>query len=188
MTTPTAEPEVPLAERIGGGLAQARRDDSARRRQAVLRALNTAANTGEPISISSIARAARVHRTFLYRHPDLHAAVLAHAAQPPVIGAGQPGPSRESLLADLANLQHRNTRMAQTITMLEQRLSQALGEAVWRDSGLGAPLDVDALQRRITELEQANLSLRAQLDERGEELDAARATNRELMTRLNTRN
>ena len=50
--------------------------------------------------------------------------------------------------------------MAQTITTLERRLSEALGEAVWKESGLGAPLDIDSLQRRITELEHANVELR----------------------------
>jgi hypothetical protein len=35
-------------------------------------------------------------------------------------------------------------------------------------------------------LEQHNLDLQRQLDERADDLAAARATNRELMTRLNT--
>lgn len=148
--------------------------------------LNAAAASGEQVTVSGIARAARVHRTFLYRHPDLHAAVLAQAATPPADHGGQVSPSRESLLADLANLQHRNTRMAATIAALELRLSQAFGETVWRESGLGAPVDIDALQRQIGELEQTNIALRAELAEREDELDAACTTNRELMTRLNT--
>lgn len=180
MTTPATTASVARSD----GLVRARRDDSAHRRQAVLRALHAAAATGETISVSGIARAARVHRTFLYRHPDLHAAVLAQAAAP-TNSTGDAGPSRASLLADLVNLQQRNTRLATTITALERRLSQELGEAAWRESGLGAPLDVDALQRRITELEQTIVELRADLGERDDELDAARAANRELMTRLN---
>lgn len=91
--------------------------------------------------------------------------------------------SPQPLLPDLANLQHRN---AATVTALERRLSQVLGESVWRESGLGAPVDIDALQRRSTKLGQANIALRAELVERGEELDAARATDRELRTRLST--
>jgi hypothetical protein len=39
----------------------------------------------------------------------------------------------------------------------------------------------------LTEREQQILELRRQLEERGDELDAARAANRELMTQLNTR-
>jgi uncharacterized coiled-coil protein SlyX len=56
---------------------------------------------------------------------------------------------------------------------------------VWRESGLGTPDDVDRLHRRVTELEQHTAEQRRQLAERDDELDAARATNRELMTRLN---
>ena len=63
---------------------------------------------------------------------------------------------------------------------------QALGEQTWRESGLGAPADIDALHQRINQLEQHNLDLQQQLDERDEDLTAARATNRELMARLNT--
>jgi hypothetical protein len=55
-----------------------------------------------------------------------------------------------------------------------------------RESGLGAPIDVDTLHQRIGQLEQHNLDLRQQLDERDDDLAAARATNRELMARLNT--
>jgi hypothetical protein len=40
-------------------------------------------------------------------------------------------------------------------------------------------------KRRITELEQENVELTRRLEERGEELDAARAANREMITQLN---
>ena len=46
-----------------------RRADTARRRQRVLKGLETAAAAGEEISVSAIARRAGVDRTFLYRHP-----------------------------------------------------------------------------------------------------------------------
>jgi hypothetical protein len=65
------------------------------------------------------------------------------------------------------------------------RLSEALGEQVWNETGLGDPTDIQQLQRRITELEQQAVELRRQLSERDTELDAARAANRDLMTRLN---
>ncbi len=94
-----------------------------------------------------------MHRSLIYRHTDLHAAVLARAAQP---DDGPTGPqvSRRSLLADLANLTERNTRMARRIAQLERRLSAALGQETWHDSGLGAPADVEAAQQRVAELEQ----------------------------------
>ena len=56
---------------------------------------------------------------------------------------------------------------------------------LWRESGLGAPADIDALNQKITHLEQQAADLRLQLEERGDELSAARTANRELMTQLN---
>jgi hypothetical protein len=75
--------------------------------------------------------------------------------------------------------------MAARVQQLEKRLSEALGEQAWRASGLGAPDDIHALNQRIVTLEQV-VDLRLQLEERDDELAAARAANRELMTRLNT--
>ncbi|MFE7428121.1 MULTISPECIES: hypothetical protein [unclassified Streptomyces] len=49
----------------------------------------------------------------------------------------------------------------------------------------GAPADVETLTRQVTELEQQILDLRAELDERDEDLAAARAANRELMAKTN---
>lgn len=67
----------------------------------------------------------------------------------------------------------------------ENRLSQQLGEQAWRDSGLGAPTDIDHLQRQVTTLEQRVVELQGQLEDRTDELQAARAANRELTRTLN---
>ena len=56
----------------------------------------------------------------------------------------------------------------------------------WRESGLAAPADIDALNQKISQLEQQIIDLRLQLEEQGEDLTAARAANRELMAQLNT--
>ncbi|MGW8331168.1 hypothetical protein ACWGLE_25105 [Streptomyces sp. NPDC055897] len=61
----------------------------------------------------------------------------------------------------------------------------AMGQAAWETSGLGAPADIEMLKRRTTELEQQILDLRFELAERDEDLEAARAANRELMAQLN---
>ena len=53
------------------------------------------------------------------------------------------------------------------------------------ERAIGAPADIDALGQKITHLEQQAADLRQQLEERDDELAAARAANRELMTRLN---
>jgi chromosome segregation ATPase len=93
--------------------------------------------------------------------------------------------SRQSLLADLANLRGHNERLRRQVNKLARRLSDALGEEVFRASGLGGPDDTEQLRRRVSELEQTMMDLRQQLEERTEELDAARTTNRDLMAEVN---
>jgi uncharacterized protein YceH (UPF0502 family) len=166
-------------------MIEGRRADTGRRRKRVLQALNDAINTGEEITASGIAARAGVDRSFLYRHRDLlehtHAAD-AQPRQPPGIG---PTVSRASLQADLLAAQHRCTRLATRIQQLETRLSELLGERAWRESGLGTPDDIDQLRQRITALDQQVIDLRQHLDERDQELAAARAANRDLITSLN---
>jgi len=161
-----------------------RRADSARRRERVLKALDTMLRSDADITVSALARTARVDRTFLYRHRDLLQRVHAAAAAPPQEGRIA-AVSRASLQADLANALERNKRLTARVRQLEKRLSQALGEAAWAESGLGAPADIDQLQQRITMLEQNLADIQGQLDERADELAAARAANRELTRALN---
>ena len=142
-----------------------RRDDSMRRRRRVLAAIDQAA--------------AAVDRTFLYRHPDSLEKIHALQADPVPNERTGPGVTRTSLQADLLAAHERAARLDARIRQLEQRLSQALGEHSWRESGLGTPIDIDALHQRITHLEQQAIDLRQQLDERDEDLTAARAANRE---------
>jgi hypothetical protein len=169
-------------------MATGRRADSARRRQRVLKALNDAVTHGEEISVSGIARRAGVDRSFLYRHSDLLEQIHVMEAQPPNAPGVGAAVSRASLQADLLNAQQRAARLAARVHQLENRLSEALGEQAWHDSGLGAPDDIDHLKHQIVTLEQHTVDLRLQLEERDQDLDAARAANRELMTRLNTTN
>jgi uncharacterized protein DUF6262 len=167
-------------------MRKGRQADSARRRQRVLAALDRAAASGTEISVSGIARAAGVDRTFLYRHRDLLEKIHAAEAAPPPSGeTAGPAVTRASLQADLLAAHERAVRLNARVRQLEQRLSDALGEQAWRESGLGAPADIDALHQKITHLEQQAADLRLQLEERGDELAAARAANRELMTQLN---
>jgi hypothetical protein len=165
-------------------LADGRRADSARRRQRVIAAINRAATDGTEISVSAIARAAAVDRTFLYRHRDLLGQIHATQAGPP--GAGTVlAVTRASLQADLLAAHQRALRLTARIQQLETRLSEALGDQAWRESGLGAPADIDVLNHKIANLDQQVTGLRLELDERDSELAAARAANRELMARLN---
>ncbi|WP_433257439.1 hypothetical protein ACQPYK_20440 [Streptosporangium sp. CA-135522] len=134
---------------------------------------------------STVARAARVQHSFLHRHPDLHAAVLTASTQPQPPLANGVQVSTASLRADPLNAQQRNTRLHRHVLMPEARLSEALGQAAVHAVGLQVAGDSVALRQRITELEQLHLDLRRQLEERTDELLAARAANRELMAALN---
>ena len=162
-----------------------RRADSTRRRQRVLTALDNAIKDGAELSVSNIARRAGVDRTFLYRHRDLLERIHTAETQPPDKPEIGPPVTRASLKADLLAAQQRCTRMAARTQQLEARLSELLGEQAWRATGLGAPTDIDQLQHHIVSLEQQVVELRLQLEERDQDLAAARAANRELMTRLN---
>ena len=182
--TPLASP-APSASRAGV-MTRGRQADSTRRRERVIAVLDKAAADGAEISVSAIARAAAVDRTFLYRHRDLLGKIHALEAAPPPAGEGtSPAVTRASLQADLLAAHERAARLHARVRQLEKRLSEALGEQAWRESGLGAPADVDALNDQIGHLEQQAVDLRIQLEERDEELAAARAANRELMTQLN---
>jgi polyhydroxyalkanoate synthesis regulator phasin len=166
-----------------------RHADTTRRRQRVSTALDRARAEGAENSVSAIARTAGVDRSFLYRHRDLLEKIHALAAEPPATGGGTgQAVTRASLQADLLAAHERAARLNARIQHLEKRLSDALGEHVWRESGLGTPADIDALHQQITHLEQRVADLRLQLAESDEDLAAARATNRELMARINAPN
>lgn len=166
-------------------LAEGRRADTARRRQRVLIALAEAAAGRAEISVSGVARHAGVDRTFLYRHRDLLEKLHEIEAQLSASPDASPVATRASLEADLHAAEHRAARLAARVQHLERRLSELLGERTWQDSGLGAPDDIDRLHQRIASLEAQVADLGIHLDERTEELAAARLANRELMTRLN---
>ena len=163
-----------------------RRADTTRRRERVLKALRDTTGKGGEVTVSGIARDAGIDRTFLYRHRDLLEQVHAAEAEPPGTSSAGPTVSRASLQADLLAAQDRTNRLTSRIRQLEKRLSEDIGEKAWHESGLGAPADIDQLQVKITNLEQQAVDLRLQLEERTQDLAAARAANRDLMTRLNT--
>src|SRR5260221_14630037 len=74
-------------------MASGRQADSARRRQRVIAVLSKAGPGQTEISVSGIARAAGVDRTFLYRHRDPLAQIHALEAPPPPPGdPGRPPP------------------------------------------------------------------------------------------------
>ena len=173
---PTVDEENPLV--------RARRRATARRRLQVHNTVAQLRAEGAVITVSSVARAARVHRSFIHRHPDLHATLEAAAARPAEPAPATSATSFASMRADLLNIRAQNTRLHQRIETLETRLSETLGETAFRSTGMGAPDDIRTLHQNLTDSEQQILELRRQLEERTEELAAARAAGRELMTQL----
>ena len=186
MTPPAPAPARPAAASPRTeAMRKGRQADSARRRQRVIATLNRATGDGTEITVAGIARAASVDRAFLYRHRDLLEKIHALEAAPPAAGTAGPAVTGASLQADLLAAHERSVRLTARIRQLEKRLSEALGEQAWHESGLGAPADIDALSQKVTHLEQQAIDLRLQLEERDQDLTAARAANRELMAQLN---
>ena len=173
-----------MTSRSPDPLIAARRRDSTHRRQRVLTALDTLAADGEEITASSVARAAGVDRSFLYRHHDLRAQVIARAEASDTPSTSTVT-SKRSLTADLANMRAQNERLRQQNSKITARLSEVLGEEVFQASGVGRTDETEHLRTRVNQLEQQVLDLRQELDERADDLAAARATNRDLMTELN---
>jgi hypothetical protein len=170
-------------------LRVARGKDSALRRERVLAAVTQLHQAGEQPTISSVARVAGVHRSFLHRHPDLTAAL--RAAPPVAAPSGHATTASDiSLRTELANAHAANRRLAAYTRRLEHRLSETLGHEAVRVTGLSdraADTDTSALLARIHELEQHIADLRVELAERDEDLQAARAANRQLIAAGNRR-
>ncbi len=87
--------------------------------------------------------------------------------------------------AENANLHEQNRRLAQLVADLEDRRSELLGQHAFDRSGLGAPASTAAVHADLETQRQTVLDLRRALEERDEELAAARGTSRRLMNQLN---
>ena len=122
-------------------------------------------------------------RTFLDRHRDLLAQI--HVAQTRPTNPTGTGVSHARCTSTWSIANERATRQASRFRLLENKLSELLGDQAWRDSELGAPDDIDHLKCPIAQLEQQVVVLTDQLTERNQELDAARADNRDLINQLN---
>lgn len=168
------------------GLPAHRGNAAHRRHQRVASAIARAAAGQVEASVSAIARSAGVHRSYLYRHPDLVQLLREISSIGP-----QPGHSpvdrvtEVSLRVDLAHCQDRARRAEARVHELEERLSQQLGQRIWQATGLGADPLLEAVQHERNTLKQQLNDLVEQMRERTDELDAARAVNRRLVTELN---
>jgi hypothetical protein len=167
-------------------LTAARRRDVERRKQRVRKALADMHNDGSNITVATAAARAGVHRSLIHRHPELHVTVLKTAAEAiDRPSSASTAISHRSALAEQFNLAETNRRFAHRIHELEERLSELLGQQAFERSGLGAPTTTTGLQAELEHHKQLVIELRAGLDERDDELAAAREANRSLMAELN---
>ncbi|MEU7297042.1 hypothetical protein AB0A76_28210 [Streptomyces exfoliatus] len=156
-------------------------------RRRVQEAIAAAVRDGTALTVSAVARAAGVDRTFLYRRRDLLDNLHTVGSRSAGLQPGSAPASRDSLEADLANTNARAARMAARVQQLEGHLSRQLGERAWREAGFGGPTDTAELQATINLLEQRTIEPSRNLEERQTELGAARAANRELTRAPNQR-
>lgn len=174
-------------------MRNARRLDSHRKATLVLAAADAAVQRGEAPSIAGIARDAGVGRKFIYDHPDLRAEIELKSARATQRRANDlvatARVSGASLRADLANSHAHNQRLTTQLRALETRLSQLEGARLLTDDllppGMVAELADQQLAQRNAELEQQVFDTKEALRRAIEELDAARAINRELMQQAN---
>jgi uncharacterized coiled-coil protein SlyX len=180
-------------------LRRARRNDSRTKRQRAAEVLSEMEQSGEPITFPAVARRAGVSVSLLYADTTLSVRIATARDRQRQAGTERawrtPSHSlltEQSLRTELANTKDRARRLGEEVALLRQRLSRHLGadaEAA-REEG-HRPL-LDQLEQRAAELEADNHRQRQQIaelqndvSELTETLDAARATNRELMTELN---
>lgn len=180
-------------------LRRARQQDSRTKRQRAGDAVHAAEQSGEPISFPAIARRAGVSVSFLYSDPQLAARIAAARDRQRQAGLQRTWhlPTRSlitepSLRAELANAKEQIRQLTDEVTALRERLAHQLGAGADAARGLQTSPLLDELERRAAELEADNHRLRrrtVQLEDETRELadnlDAARATNRDLMTELN---
>ena len=173
-------------------MRRARRADSERKRRLVLAVTDAQLEARHP-TIAGIARQAGVGRKFIYDHPDLRAGIELKAAQATGRQASDLVASARvtgaSLRAELENARAQNHRLSKQIRALENRLSQAEGARLVADEllpeGVLAELADQQLAGRVAELDQQLFEARENLRRTTEELEAARAINRELMQQAN---
>ena len=177
----------------GEALRAARQLTGQRKRTLVLAAVEALVQRGRAPTIAGVARDAGVGRKFIYDHPDLRAQIelkcaqAAHRQADDMVSAARV--TGASLRADLENSRVANLRLQQRLRSLERRLSQLEGAGLVADDLLAGDMPAQVaeqrLAQRVTELERQLFEAVEALRRTDEELDAARAINRELMAHAN---
>jgi cell division protein FtsB len=182
-------------------LRRARRQDSRAKRERAAEALAAAEREGAPISFPVVARRAGVSVSLLYSDASLSSRIATARDRQRQAGTGRAWqlPARslvteQSLRTELANAKERSRRLAEEVSALRERLSRHLGAGA--DIARGEALSplVEQLEERNAELEAENhrqrtriSQLESEVHDLNENLGAARAVNRELMSEINRR-
>ena len=143
----------------------------------------TLVDNGSRVTFELVARRAGVSRQFLYGDKELRAAVENARRQPPV----SPRPAT-SVDTDTAGLQTDLLLTREEITRLRAENIKLKTKLIERAAGAVLDGQDEALRNltaRNAELVRENADLRRQLGGAHQDLDAARSTNRDLMTTLN---
>jgi hypothetical protein len=144
------------------------------------------ANDGSNVSVAAIARRAGVDRTFICRRRDLLGQIHAQAAEPPTVSGGRgPASSAGPPCKPTWRPPTPAPPASQPNSVASNTASEVLGDEVWREAGIGGPDDTERLRARITTLEQQAVDPELRLQERDDDLAAARAAKRELISQLN---
>ena len=109
--------------------ATARHEVSIERTRAVLQELD---RTGEPVTVSAVARAAAVSRSWLYTQPELKEAIARLRVATPPCGPTLPAVQRataESLQQRLDSTRGEVGRLRTENASLRKQLARSLGEA-----------------------------------------------------------
>jgi Family of unknown function (DUF6262) len=176
-------PRNDTAEQRVATLKRARAEDAARKRVDVANAIKKLTENGSRVTFELVARRAGVSRQFLYGDMELRAAVEDARRQP----SASPRPAiavdtdAAGLQTDLLLSREEITRLRAENNKLKTKLIERAASSVLDDQDEA----VRNLTSRNAELVRENAEMRRQLADSREDLDAARATNRDLMTELN---
>lgn len=178
MSTDTA------ADRRTAALHRARAEDTARKHQSVLDTLQRLADNGIRVTFELVARRAGVSRQFLYGDSALRAAVEEARQRPPTAPRRDPAPNDgDGLRTDLLLAREEIQRLRSQNTKIKAKLIERVADEVLDEQEETAT----RLVTRNAELVRETATLRRQLAAAQQDLDASRATNRDLMTELNRR-
>ncbi len=180
-------------------LRRARRSDSRVKRQRAAEAIHTLEQSGESISFPAVARRASVSVSLLYTDSELAARIAAARDRQQQAGRQRAWhlPVRslvtdQSVRAELANSKEHLRQLTEELTLLQDRLAHQLGGDADVARGWDVSPMLARLEQRAAELESDNhrlqrqvTELNGQVHELSATLDAARITNRDLMSELN---